>query len=139
MLDYIFFHQSVCHKLCDLLQELDVTHEVTQDEGIITVSHSDELPDDVLERIEAYYDELFDEESRIINNPETLAAEQSEKDVVGIGTELQDGRLIQVRLQPDVARRLLSVFTTEEVRKLVNDIALQVENPFDGPLCKDID
>lgn len=136
MLEYIFFNQSVCDKLCRFLAERDVNFDVTSDNGVITVSHDDDLADDLLEHIERYYDELFDEESAIINHPQAM--EPSEKDLVGVGTELADGRLIQVRLPADVARRLLAEFSTEEVRQLVNDIAAQVENPIDGPLCKDI-
>ena len=138
MLDYIFFHDSVCQKLCDYLRQLDVEYETVSEEGVITVSHSDELPDDVLEKIESYYDQLFDEESNIINTPSALASDAGEKDLVGVGTELSDGRLIQVRLPADTARRLLTAFSTEEVRQLVNEIAKQVEDPIDAPLCKDL-
>ncbi len=136
MLDYIFFTQSVCDKLCRFLAERGIDHDISSDNGVITVSHTDDLSDDLLEQIESYYDELFDEESAIINDP--LAMDAAEKDLVGVGTELADGRLIQIRLPADITRRLLNQFTTEEVRKLVNDIAAQVENPIDGPLCKDI-
>jgi hypothetical protein len=78
---------------------------------------------------------LFDEESHIINDPENLD-EELERDVVGVGVELSDGCLIQVRLDPDITKRILSVLSTEELRVMANEIALQVENPIDGPLCK---
>lgn len=134
-LEYIFFHQSVSNKLCHYLDSVDVTHKVMQKDEIITVSHDDDLDDALLEKIESRYDELFDEESHIINNPVNLD-ENLERDVVGVGVELSDGRLIQVRLAPEITKRILSVLSTEELRELANEIALQVEHPIDGPLCK---
>jgi hypothetical protein len=134
-LDYIFFNQSVSDKLCRYLNSLDVDHVVTEEDSIITVSHDDDLDDSLLEKIESRYDALFDEESHIINDPENLD-EELERDVVGVGVELSDGCLIQVRLDPDITKRILSVLSTEELRVMANEIALQVENPIDGPLCK---
>lgn len=134
-LDYIFFHQQVADKLCAYLAELGLDHKVTEEDGVITVSHDDDLDDDLLEKIELRYDTLFDEESRLINVPEELD-QAHERDVVGVGVELTDGRIVQIRLSPEITRRLLTVLSTEELRDLANEIALQVENPIDGPLCK---
>jgi len=134
-LEYIFFHSSISRKLCSYLEKLDVEYSVTEQDDIITVSHADDLDDELLEAIERYYDDLFDEESRTVNEADDLTDDQ-ERDVVGIGVELSDGSLIQVRLPPDVTRRLLTIMTTEELRGMVNEIALQVETPIDGPLCK---
>ena len=134
-LEYVFFHQSVAEKLGSLLDDLGIEYRSTVQDDVITLSHADDLDDDMLERIENHYDRLFDEESSIINNP--LDQDESrERDVVGVGVELADGRSIQVRLEPDITKRVLSVMTTEELRSLVNEIALQVEKPIDGPLCK---
>ena len=134
-LEYIFFNQSVSDKLCRYLDSLDVAHVVTEKDSIITVSHDDDLDDSLMEKIESRYDDLFDEESHIINDPANLD-EELERDVVGVGVELSDGRLIQVRLDPDITKRILSVLSTEELRVMANEIALQAESPIDGPLCK---
>jgi hypothetical protein len=134
-LEYIFFHQPVCEKLCAHLDELGIPYKVTEQDDVITVSHADDLDDALLADIESIYDMLFDEESRLTNTPDELD-EDLERDVVGVGAELADGRLIQVRLAPGIARRVLSVLSTEELREMVNEIALQVEQPIDGPLCK---
>ncbi|HBE91332.1 MAG TPA: hypothetical protein DDW55_01975 [Gammaproteobacteria bacterium] len=134
-LEYIFFHQSVSDKLCSYIDNLGIAYQVKEDDDIITVSHDDDLDDTLLDKIENRYDELFDEESRLVNNPDNLD-EELERDVVGVGVELADGRLIQVRLAPGITKRILTVLSTEELRVMANEIALQVENPIDGPLCK---
>ncbi len=134
-LDYIFFHHQVADKLCTYLADLGVDHQLAEQDGVITVSHDDDLDDTLLEKIEFQYDKLFDEESRLVNAPEDLD-QAHERDVVGIGVELTDGRILQIRLSPEITRRLLTVLSTEELRELANEIALQVENPIDGPLCK---
>ena len=134
-LEYIFFHQSVSDKLCSNIDNLGIAYQVKEDDDIITVSHDDDLDDALLDKIENRYDELFDEESRLVNNPDNLD-EELERDVVGVGVELADGRLIQVRLAPGITKRILTVLSTEELRVMANEIALQVENPIDGPLCK---
>lgn len=134
-LDYIFFHHQIADKLCNFLDEQGVAHKLSDTNNIITVSHDDDLDDALLEKIESRYDDLFDEESRLVNTPGKLDADH-ERDVVGVGVELSDGRIIQVRLAPDLTRRLLTVLSTEELREMANEIALQAENPIDGPLCK---
>ena len=133
-LEYIFFHQSVSDKLCSYIDNLGIAYQVKEDDDIITVSHDEDLDDALLDKIENRYDELFDEESRLVNNPDNLD-EELERDVVGVGVELADGRLIQVRLAPGITKRILTVLSTEELRVMANEIALQVENPIDGPLC----
>jgi hypothetical protein len=134
-LDYIFFHQQVADKLCTFLDKQGVAHKITDTNNIITVSHDDDLDEALLEKIESCYDDLFDEESRLVNTPEKLDADH-ERDLVGVGVELSDGRIIQIRLAPELTRRLLTVLSTEELREMANEIALQAENPIDGPLCK---
>ena len=134
-LDYIFFHQHVADKLCACLDSMGVAHTSTHEDGVISVSHADDLDDGVLNNIEQTYDALFDEESRLVNAADE-PQQASERDLVGVGVELSDGRIVQIRLSPDITRRLLTVLSTEELRQLANEIALQAENPIDGPLCK---
>lgn len=134
-LEYVFFHHSVCAKLSDHLAGLGIPSQVREADGVITLSHTDAVDEVLLEQIEDYYDTLFDEESRLANDS-IAATDGSERDLVGIGAELADGRLIQVRLDAELSRRLLSVLSAQQLRELVQEVIRQAENPIDGPLCK---
>jgi hypothetical protein len=58
--------------------------------------------------------------------------------VAGVPITLSDGSPCTVRLPPEVARKLLEHFSTEDVREIVTAIAHSLENPVDGPLCRKV-
>jgi hypothetical protein len=74
------------------------------------------------------------EQSALAEYDETLVA----KRVVGVLVTLADGKTRTVRLDAATGNLLLARFSPEEAQRLVEAIARSVENPQDGPLCRDL-
>jgi hypothetical protein len=56
--------------------------------------------------------------------------------VMGVNISRADGSTQAVRLQGEVARRLVEYFTPVEIHDLVQEIAQNIEQPVFGPICK---
>ena len=101
-------------------------------EEATTVSISDEIDDDLADRIEGWYEE------------ETQAAEaalfasgDAEADVsAGVWVQLTDGRSSFAPVPPDMVSRILSVMSADELGDFVSRIANAVEHPDDTPICR---
>lgn len=130
--EYIFFDDGLRDRFVRFLIDRDVACSVRADEiaGSV-VEFADDLPDEALDAIEAEYDALMADQMALAPSREGWLTHQA----VGITVTLTDGRTHQVRLPPDVARRLLERFSVDEVHELVSAIARSLENPIDGPLC----
>jgi hypothetical protein len=92
---------------------------------------SDDLPEALMETIEACYDSLFDEQSALAAQHEGWV----DKRLAGVQVQLPDGQSRTVALTPDLANRLLAHFSAEEVAELVNAIAASLSQNFSGPIC----
>ena len=130
--EYIFFDDGVRDRFVRFLADKGIASTARSDEiaGSV-VEFPDDLPDEVLDAIEAEYEALLDEQMTLAPAKEGWVTHAA----VGITVTLADGRTHQVRLPPDVARRLLERFSVDEVHELVSAIAHSLENPIDGPLC----
>lgn len=130
--EYVFFDDVVRDRFVRYLTDRGIACAARDDEiaGSV-VEFPDDLPDEVLDAIEAEYEALMDEQMALASSKEGWVTHQA----VGITVTLSDGQPRQVRLPPDIARQLLERFTAEEVHELVTAIARSLENPIDGPLC----
>lgn len=130
--EYIFFDDALRDRFVRYLTDQGIACEARADEiaGSV-VEFPDDLPDEVLDAIEAEYEALLDDQMALAGTKDGWITHQ----VVGITVTLADGQARQVRLPPDIARQLLERFTAEEVHDLVTAIARSLENPIDGPLC----
>ncbi len=130
--EYIFFDEALRDRFVRFLTERGIACASRSDEiaGSV-VEFPDDLPDEVLDAIEAEYETLLDEQMTQAPARDGWVTHAA----VGISVTLADGRAHQVRLPPDIARRLLERFSVDEVHELVTAIARSLENPVDGPLC----
>ena len=136
LLEYIFFHPQSCERFKQFLQQNGVAMlkegvDQTDVEGL-TVYISDDLDEDISEKIENFYDEMMElDESLVIEDDDS-----DEYSQVGLAVTLNDGRSVMASVDPDVLNRVLTVITHDELGKLVDVIADAVENPDQRPLCK---
>lgn len=134
MLEYVLFDDASVRRLTDLLAQYGVPWTERPDTmaGCV-IAFADDVPEEVLDAVEACYDELM--------AGEAAAAEQDgalvEKRVVGIQVTLADGSLRSVRLDGATGNLLLQHFSPEQAQALVQAIARSVLNPVDGPLCRE--
>ena len=128
MLEYVFFQEIPRKRFQEFLTEqgLAWTLEPGDLETLVVVDEAG-LDDELAERIESVYDDLFSlEQSAQDPSPPHAAQDDGGGGVV---IKLPDGRAVHAELRPGLIQRLLTVITPEEFDALVEVIAHAVERP----------
>ncbi|MEJ1296668.1 MAG: hypothetical protein RPU64_13515 [Candidatus Sedimenticola sp. (ex Thyasira tokunagai)] len=132
MLEYIFFDQRPWTLFDKFLKEKGLEPESVHEEQGYLVSIPDDTDDDLMESIEAYYDEMLD------MNESLFLEQQGEGQVhaAGVSVSLSDGRSVDAMVDPELLNRMLEVVSTDELGRFVTAIVDAVENPDDRPFCR---
>ena len=130
MLEYIFFEESLRDRFVDFLRTRNVTIETADNDNYL-VCVPDDLDDSLSDEIDYLYESLLQENADLVESVEGGI----EKSAAGVRVQLSDGTPCMVRLAPGVLGRLLGCISLEELRDMVQTIALQVEDPDDLPVC----
>ncbi len=128
----IFFDQRPWLLFQQFLKKKGLEPESVHEEQGYLVSIPDDTDDDLMESIEAYYDEMLD-----MN--EELFLEQQDDDQVhaaGVSVSLSDGRSVDALVNPKLLNRMLEVVSTDELGQFVSAIVDAVENPDNRPFCR---
>jgi len=131
MMEYIFFDASLRDRFAEHANSLGVTCDLQDDNMGWIVAVPEDLADDLEESLEAHYDELQKEQSELMS-----LSEGGLHRLAGIRLVLPDGNSCMVPLPPDVASRLLSSFSLEEIQALFDTVARSALNPNNMPLCE---
>jgi len=131
MNEYIFFDAGLRDKFVEHAKALGVTCELRDDSMGIIAAVSEDIADDLVDNLEDCYDELQEEQSELMSE-----SEGGLKKLAGFQLVLPDGQTCIVPMQPDMANRLLSCFSFEEIQVLLDTVARSVLNPSNSPLCK---
>lgn len=132
MMEYMFFDRELRDRFVRQAKEQGVECTLQDDEMGIIAAVPEDLPDDVVDALEACYDQLLEEQSELIDQTEGGL----KKHVAGVRLDLPGGRSCMVKLDPDMANRLFAAFSLDEVQELFAAVAASIENPNDAPLCK---
>lgn len=130
MLEYIFFDPGIRDRFADYVRGQGLDCEVSDEDGCLALVAED-IDETLVERIDGHYDRLLQENAELVDE----ADEDNTRSAAGVRIHLADGTPCMVRLEPELASRLLTVISLEELRDLVHEIATQVENPDDSPIC----
>ncbi len=128
MLEYMFFDERVRERFGEFLKSKGVEYCFSDENGLVVMVPED-LPEELDEAIDKQYEKLLQETAELLED------EVIEHSAAGVRVQLSDGTPCQVRIDPDLFARMLGCITLEELRDLVQDIALGVENPDDRPIC----
>jgi len=131
MMEYIFFDASLRDRFVEHAKGLGVACDLQDDNMGWVVAVPEDLADGLVESLEAHYDELQEEQSALMSQ-----SEGGFKRLAGFQLVLPDGQTCMVPLQPDVANRLLSCFSFEEIQALFDTVARSALNPSNRPLCE---
>ncbi|MGV8934156.1 MAG: hypothetical protein ACOH1I_06010 [Gallionellaceae bacterium] len=132
-MEYTFFSNTLRARFISHAAEMGVETQVRDDamEGSV-VALSDDLDDEQMDNLEQVYDTLMDEQMLLAESEEGWVTHK----VMGVNISRADGSTQAVRLQGEVARRLVEYFTPVEIHDLVQEIAQNIEQPVFGPICK---
>lgn len=131
MMEYIFFDASLRDRFVEHANGLGVACNLQDDNMGWVVAVPEDLADALVEALEAHYDKLQEEQSDLMSQ-----AEGGFKRLAGFQLVLPDGQTCMVPLQPDVANRLLSCFSFEEIQTLFDTVARSALNPKSRLLCE---
>ena len=131
MMEYIFFDANLRDRFVEHAKGLGVECDLQDDNMGWVVAVPEDLPDGLEESLEAHYDELQEEQSDLMSQ-----SDGGFKRLAGFQLVLPDGQTCMVPLQPDVANRLLSCFSFEEIQALFDTVARSALNPKNRPLCE---
>ena len=131
--EFMFFNEALRDRFVDFAAARGITATVRQDpiSGFV-VELPEGLDDAQEDAIDAEYESLMQEQTLLAELDEDLVSHQA----AGITVTLADGTPRMIRIPAPIARRLLEHFTPEEVHEIATAIALSIENPVDGPLCR---
>lgn len=139
MLDYIFFDTVISQKFKDHLTKMGIEFRVENDENFGSVqgeivSIHDNISDDILNDLQVLYDNLQDELEQML--------EQGEDGLLinaaGMQTQLKDGTMCTLRVEPTIVTRILTVLELDELQAFVDHIARSVEDCDSGHFCHHI-
>jgi len=131
MMDYIFFDENLRDRFVKHANDLGVVCDSRDDNMGLVVAVPEDLSDALMDDIENYYDELEQEQSRLMSE-----AEGGLKMLAGFKLVLPDGETCMVPLQPDMANRLFSCFSLEEIQELFSTVARSALDPRESHLCE---
>ncbi len=134
-IEFVFFNEALRDRFVQFVLDKGIACQGRKDmmDGFLA-----ELPEDYDEAmsdiIETEYDLLLKEQMVLAESEEGDVTQQ----VLGVTVTLSDGLPCVIRIHGPLGRRLSEHFTSEEIHTLVSAIAESIENPIDGPLCRNV-
>lgn len=138
MLDYIFFEPVLSSKFKNTLKKMNIEYQESLDDDFGTIQGqiigvSDDLDEEILDKLQNIYDELQDEQEKILEKTDdSLLVNAS-----GMEVDLDNGDKCTLRLPPEQVNKILGVLSFEELQAFVQTIANSVLNPDNKPFCKE--
>ena len=131
MLEFVFFDPRPRQRFVDFLRARGVPVEELQDDETYGVGIPEDTDDDLMDDIEACYEEMM------AFNQELFEADldAGEGQAAGVVVNLASGDTVYARVDPGLLGRIMQVLTPQELGEVVNAIVDAVENPDGRPLC----
>jgi len=138
LMEYVFFDESLAKRFQAYCNQLGVNSELEKDlthtdDDSFTVVIKEVPADDITDQIEEQYSEmLFGEQAaQIEGNSEAGVL----ADACGVQVQLPSGEFTTVAIQSEIMNKILSVLTVDELQQLLSQVAEDIENPKNGPIC----
>ncbi len=134
MLEFIFFHQSISKLFTDFIAGLGIEYRVKDAAETITVSVSEDVDDELVEKIEDEYDRLLDLSRDLTDSEEGESRDNYQK--ASLLITLKNGEISYAHVDTDMVNRMLQVISTTELNQFIEAVADAVENPDDRSYCQ---
>lgn len=129
MIEYIFFDAGLRDKFVNYARQHDVPCNAIEDNLGLVVEVSEDIPEEMTDKLEEYYEALEDEQTSLSKSEGDL------KRLAGFRFTLPNGESRMLPLQTDMANRLLVHFTLAEIQALFDSVARCTLEPNDERLC----
>ena len=134
MLDYVFFDERPYTLFLDVLKGLGLTPVTKTEEGMFEASLSDDLDDDLAQKVEVEYDRLLDMNRELFYAESEAGAKNFR--MASLILHLKDGTTSLADVDPKVLAQILEVVSLDDWTALVAAIVKGVENPDDRTYCQ---
>nr|AOO54663.1 hypothetical protein [uncultured bacterium] len=131
MNEYIFFDAALQNEFVEFAASQGIACSKRDDPMGMVVEVPEDIDEELEDALEDRYAELQDKQSELLKQEEG-----GFKRLAGLRYTLPDGQSRMVSLESDVASRLLSVFTLEEVQALFETVAHSALHEDDRTLCQ---
>lgn len=133
MLEYVFFDPRPRQRFADFLHLHGLAVALLDDDETCGAGIPEDVDDDLLAQIEAYYDEMMSLDQELFE----AGADAQDKghQSAGVVLNLTSGETVYARVDPVLLGRIMQVLTPQEFGDLVDAIVDAVENPDARPLC----
>ena len=141
MLDYVLFHREPVRLFVEFLKQNSITPTMgdastgAADE-VYEISIPDDVDDDLLDKIDARYDELMTMNQQLFyeENP----SDEGNFRVATILLPLKSGETSSAHIDPDLMAKIMEVISNEELDEFVTAIVNGVENPDERTYCQKV-
>ena len=131
VLEFVFFDPRPRDQFLARLDKMGVESDCRQQGEELFVLVSEDLADELLERIEWCYEATFDLAEQLMAEAEGV----EHFSVAGVEVHLKEGPVI-ASVDARLLQKILSVLDFDELGCFVDAIAKAVEEPDRRPLCK---
>ncbi len=130
MFEYIFFDAGLRDRFIARLAGLGIEASIDADDEL-NVLVPESIADELAEQVDEIYEVTLQDNAELLEQTD----DAMERNVAGVMVTLASGEKTNIRFDPDLLARLLGCISMEELRDMVQNIALYVENPDDSPIC----
>lgn len=130
MIEYIFFDTTLRDRFVVYAEQHGIPCTATDDPMGMVVEIPEDITDELSDEVEAFYETLEREQEEMSKEDGDLNR------LAGFRFNLPDGQSRMLPIEPDIANRLMTHFTLEEIQHLLDDVALCTLFPNDEHLCK---
>jgi len=130
MIEYIFFDATLRDRFVAYAEQRGVPCTATDDPMGMVVEIPEDITDELSDEIETFYETLEREQEEMSKEDGDLNR------LAGFRFNLPDGQSRMLPIEPDIANRLMTHFTLEEIQHLLDDVAHCTLFPNDEHLCK---
>lgn len=130
MIEYIFFEAGLRDRFVRYAEQHGVPCNAIEDNMGLVVEVSEDIPEQMADRLEEFYEALEDEQASHSRDEGDLNR------LAGFGFKLPNGEARMVPVSTDVANRLLLHFKLEEIQELLNSVARYTLEPASEHLCR---
>ena len=134
MLDYVLFDEKPFQLFIDWLKKHCVAYEFEMEQDNYLIKVSEDLEEDLLDKLDDKYEELMDMNRDIINDEEI--ENNNGYNMAGVVVTLKDGSISYADINSKLLSRVISVISPEELGEIVCAIADAVEKPQHKTYCQ---
>lgn len=136
MLEYIFFDPRPRDLFIQFLESHGVECSHKEDDGVITVMGSEDIDDELNDRIEDYYDEMLDYNQEL--SDQSSDTDPDNFQTSGIMLNLKDGATVYAPIKAQILNKVVEALSADEFAEFIDNLATAIEEKDVRTLCERI-